>query len=83
MKNVIIIGAGMGGLATALRLRHRGYEVKVLEKNPRPGGRCNVLEESGFRIDTGPTILVMKDMFEEKREQINKGKKPKISMPMA
>jgi phytoene desaturase len=65
MKNVLIIGAGMGGLATALRLRHRGYEVKVLEQNPRPGGRCNVLEESGFRIDTGPTILVMKDMFEE------------------
>ena len=65
MKHVVIIGAGMGGLATALRLRHHGFEVTLLEKQARPGGRSNVIEESGFRVDTGPTILVMKDTFEE------------------
>jgi phytoene desaturase len=65
MKHVVIIGAGMGGLASALRLRHQGFEVTVLEKQKRPGGRSNVIEENGFRVDTGPTILVMKDTFEE------------------
>lgn len=65
MKHVLIIGAGMGGLASALRLRHQGFEVTLLEKQKRPGGRSNVIEENGFRVDTGPTILVMKDTFDE------------------
>jgi phytoene desaturase len=65
MKQVLIIGAGMGGLAAALRLRHQGFQVTVVEKLPRPGGRSNVIEDSGFRVDTGPTILVMKSTFEE------------------
>ena len=65
MKSVIIIGAGMGGLAAALRLRHMGFTVTVIEKQQRPGGRSNVLQENGFRVDIGPTILVMKETFEE------------------
>ncbi len=65
MKKVIIIGSGMGGLATALRLAHEGFAVTVLEKQARPGGRSHLIEEDGFRVDTGPTILVMKDTFEE------------------
>jgi phytoene desaturase len=65
MKRVVIIGAGMGGLAAALRLQHQGYHVTVLEKQQRPGGRSNVIEEQGFRVDMGPTILVMKDTFED------------------
>jgi phytoene desaturase len=65
MKQVVIIGAGMGGLASALRLRHRGFAVTVLEKQARPGGRSNIIEENGFRVDMGPTILVMKETFEE------------------
>ncbi len=65
MKRVVVIGAGMGGLATALQLRRRGFDVTVLEKQPRPGGRSNVIEEDGFRVDMGPTILVMKDAFDE------------------
>jgi len=65
MSSVIIIGAGMGGLATALRLRHHGFEVNVFEKQPRPGGRSYIIEEDGYRVDTGPTILVMKDTFVE------------------
>jgi len=65
MARAIIIGAGLGGLATALRLRHAGLDVLVLEKQPRAGGRSNVIEENGFRVDTGPTILVMKSTFED------------------
>jgi phytoene desaturase len=65
VKRVVIIGAGMGGLATALRLRHLGYEVAIYEKLPRVGGRSNLIEQDGFRVDCGPTILVMKDVFEE------------------
>ena len=70
MKHIIIIGAGMGGLATALRLRQRGFRVTVFEKQARPGGRSNVLEEAGFRADTGPTIMVMKEAFEEMYQSI-------------
>jgi len=64
-KHAVIIGAGMGGLATALRLRHQGFEVTVVEKLSRAGGRSNVIQADGFRVDTGPTILVMKETFEE------------------
>lgn len=65
MSHAVIIGSGMGGLATALRLRRQGFEVTVLEKQARAGGRSNVLLENGFRADMGPTILVMKSAFEE------------------
>jgi phytoene desaturase len=65
MKSVVIIGAGMGGLAAALRLRHMGFDVTVIEKQKRPGGRSNLLQEHGFRVDIGPTILVMKQTFDE------------------
>jgi phytoene desaturase len=64
-RRVVIVGAGIGGLATALRLRRHGFQVTVVEKQPRPGGRSNVLHEAGFRVDTGPTILVMKDTFQK------------------
>jgi len=65
MKKVIIIGSGMGGLAAALRLAHQSFAVTILEKQSRPGGRSHIIQEQGFRVDTGPTILVMKDTFED------------------
>lgn len=65
MKKAVIIGSGMGGLAAALRLQHNGFQVEVFEKNERPGGRSNILAENGFRVDMGPTILVMKQYFDE------------------
>lgn len=60
-RQVTVIGAGLGGLAAAVRLRRRGYEVTLLERHPQPGGRCGSWEAGGFRFDTGPTLLLMVD----------------------
>jgi len=80
MAHAIIIGAGLGGLATALRLRQHGFEVTILEKQSRPGGRSNIIEENGFRVDIGPTILVMKKSFEELYQSIGEDFDRRIRM---
>jgi phytoene desaturase len=61
----IIIGAGAGGLATAIRLQHAGHQVTVLERNPTVGGRANRWEQDGFIFDTGPSLLLMPDVYHE------------------
>ena len=65
MNSAIVIGAGIGGLATAARLARAGYKVTLLEKNLRPGGRTDTIEEDGFRFDTGPTLFLMPEIFAE------------------
>lgn len=65
MPKAIIIGAGLGGLATALRLTHHGYDVEVVEKAATPGGRLNVLKKDGFTFDTGPSFFSMSYAFTE------------------
>jgi phytoene desaturase len=65
-KHVVVIGAGIGGLATAMRLQSRGgYRVTVLEKNATVGGRANIREIDGFRFDTGPSLLLMTDVYRD------------------
>jgi phytoene desaturase len=64
-KSAIIIGAGLGGLSAAIHLRLAGYTVTILESNPKVGGRANVIEEQGFRFDTGPSLLNYPWVFEE------------------
>jgi phytoene desaturase len=64
VSSAVVVGGGLGGLATALRLRHLGYRVTVLEKNPRCGGRCDTWSDAGFSFDTGPTILLMRDVLD-------------------
>jgi phytoene desaturase len=59
VADVLVIGAGLGGLAAAVRLRTRGYRVTVVERHSDPGGRCGTWESEGFRFDTGPTLLLM------------------------
>ncbi len=65
MAKVTIIGAGLGGLALSMRLAARGHQVTVYEKQPRPGGRCGLVEADGYRFDTGPTLLLMPDVLDE------------------
>ena len=62
-RRALIIGAGLGGIATAGRLARAGMQVTVLEKNAQPGGRCDQLVVDGHRFDTGPTLLLMPDVF--------------------
>ncbi|MBL8100424.1 MAG: phytoene desaturase, partial [Anaerolineales bacterium] len=61
----LVIGAGIGGIATAARLAKNGYDVIVLEKNDTPGGRCNQFIEEGHRFDIGPTLFLMPEVWEE------------------
>jgi phytoene desaturase len=62
-KSVIIIGAGIGGIATAAYLAKNGYEVNVYEKNSFPGGRCGQIIRDGHRFDIGATILLMPSIY--------------------
>src|ERR1700728_2021392 len=55
---IAVIGSGLGGLAAAVTLAARGYQVSVFEKNAWLGGKAAVLQEDGFRFDMGPTILI-------------------------
>ena len=61
----LIIGAGFGGLAAAIRLSAMGYRVQVLEKLDGPGGRAYVRRQDGFTFDGGPTIITVPFLFEE------------------
>jgi phytoene desaturase len=68
MKNkptALVIGAGIGGIATAARLAKNGFEVTVVEKNEKPGGRCNQIVQNGHRFDTGPTLFLMPEVWRE------------------
>ena len=55
----VVVGGGLGGLAAALELRRRGYQVVVLERHPELGGKASERSEGGYRWDEGPSIVVM------------------------
>ena len=61
---VLIVGAGLGGLSTALRLAGAGRKVTILERESVPGGRNGLLLKDGYRFDTGPTVLTMPSLIE-------------------
>ncbi len=64
-RKAVIVGAGFGGIATALRLRRLGYEVTVVDNNPQAGGRAQVYEMNGFKFDAGPTVITAPFLFDE------------------
>ena len=64
-EKIVIVGAGVGGLATAARLSQRGYQVEVFEKLSECGGRNHLLEDKSFKFDMGPSFVLMPDFFEE------------------
>ncbi len=63
--HAVVIGAGFGGLAAAVRLGARGYRVTVLDRLDQPGGRASVFRQDGFSFDAGPTIITAPFIFEE------------------
>ncbi len=63
--HVVVVGAGLAGLAAALHLAGRGREVTVIERGSHPGGRAGRLDAGGYRFDTGPTVLTMPDLLAE------------------
>ena len=62
-NRVVVVGAGLGGLACALYLAAAGREVTVVERCPAPGGRAGRLSVAGYEFDTGPTVLTMPELI--------------------
>jgi phytoene desaturase len=71
-NRAIVVGAGIGGLATASSLAHSGWDVTVLEKNSQVGGRARLWETDGFRFDMGPSWYLMPEVFERFFESVGK-----------
>ncbi len=61
----LVIGAGFGGIAAALRLRAKGYQVTLVDRCSQIGGRAQVFERHGFRHDAGPTVITAPFLFDE------------------
>ena len=64
-SKVVIIGAGIGGLAAARRLSHQGCDVTVLDMHDSPGGKMRTMPSAAGPVDAGPTVLTMRPVFEE------------------
>ena len=71
-KKIIIIGSGFGGMASALRMRAKGYDVTLLEKHPDLGGRARVFKKDKFTYDGGPTVITAPHLFKELFSLFNK-----------
>ena len=71
-KNVVIVGAGIGGLSTAIRLATHGYHVHVFERQPGVGGKLNQLKMQGFSFDTGPSLITMPYVVQELFQSANR-----------
>lgn len=64
-SKAIVIGAGLGGLSAAMRLGAKGYQVTVLDRLDRAGGRGSSITQNGHRFDLGPTIVTVPQVFEQ------------------
>ena len=65
VPHAVVIGAGFGGIAAALRLRAKGYAVTLVERGDKLGGRARVFEKDGFLHDAGPTVITAPFLFDE------------------
>ena len=64
-KSVTVIGAGVAGLASGIRLLNEGYDVTIIERHHKVGGKMSQLEFDGYKFDLGPTIVMMPDLYKE------------------
>ncbi|MFN5884638.1 MAG: FAD-dependent oxidoreductase, partial [Bacteroidota bacterium] len=65
MKQILIIGSGIAGIATSIRLACAGYRVSVYEANAYPGGKLSEITGSGFRFDAGPSLFTLPHQVDE------------------
>lgn len=63
-KKAIVIGSGVAGMASAIRLAVMGFEVNVYERNPNPGGKLTLIEKEGYRFDAGPSLFTQPENLE-------------------
>lgn len=73
-QRATVIGAGFGGIAAALRLRARGYDVTLIEKGNQLGGRARVFRRNGYTFDAGPTVVTAPFLFDELFELFGKNR---------
>ena len=78
--SISVIGSGFGGLSAAIRLAHAGYDVTVYEKNSYPGGKAGSVNSSGFRFDSGPSLLTMPFVIEELFSSVNENMEEYITL---
>ena len=69
-KSAVIIGAGIGGITTAIYLAKQGYSIDIFEKNASPGGRCGQFIRDGHRFDLGATMLLMPGVYRQVFESL-------------
>ena len=79
MKSVVI-GAGFGGIAAALRLRAKKHQVTIIEKHNELGGRARVFKKNGFTFDAGPTVITAPHLINELFKLFNKNPKNYINI---
>ena len=65
MKKAIIVGSGIAGMASAIRLRNSGYSVNVFESNSYPGGKLSDFKLNEFRFDAGPQLFTLPDLVDD------------------
>ena len=79
-RKIIIIGAGIGGIAAAGSLARKGHQVSIFEKNSHPGGRCGSYLKDGHRFDIGATFLMMPGVYEEAFAAVGKSMKEELTL---
>jgi len=65
VKKIAVVGAGIAGIASAIRLQSKGYQVSVFEANDYPGGKLTAFDGNGYRFDMGPSLFTMPQFVEE------------------
>jgi len=78
--NSVVIGSGFGGIAAALRLKAKGHNVTLVEKQKDLGGRARVFKKKGFTFDGGPTVITAPHLIHELFQLFNKNSKDYINL---
>ena len=77
---MLVIGAGIGGLAAAVRLAHAGYAVTVVERHDAPGGRAGVWRSEGFTFDTGPSMVMMTECWDRLFQDVGRRREDYLTL---